>query len=131
VKSRALFSPEPARGWIPWGALAPPLAFAFVVLPMLGVLLAFERLQLVDTEGDPIGNTGLAAFLLIPFGVVGLLVLGWVKFVERRPFATIGFSRVDSPSDARRSSSSSWQAGSPADMKPSRTRRGCVRPWRC
>jgi membrane protease YdiL (CAAX protease family) len=91
-----LFSPEPARGWIPWGALAPFLAFAFVILPMIAVLLVFQRLDLVDADGDPIGNFGLAAFLLVPFTVVGLLVLGWVRFVERRPFATIGLTRPGS-----------------------------------
>jgi membrane protease YdiL (CAAX protease family) len=93
VKSRALFSPEPARGWIPWGALAPLLAIVFVLLPMIAVMLGLKRFDLVDADGNPMGNLGLAVFLLVGFGIVGLLVLGWVKFVERRPFATIGLTR--------------------------------------
>ncbi len=96
MKSRSVFSAEEARGWIPWGALAPFLAFIFVVAPMLAITLGFERLQLVDADGDPIGDKGLMAFLLVPFGAVGLLVLGWVKFVERRPLATIGLTRPGS-----------------------------------
>lgn len=88
-----MFSPEPARGWIPWGALAPFLALVFVLLPAIGALFAFQPLQWVDANGDPSGTDGLAAFLLIPFGVTGLLVLAWVKFVERRPLATIGLTR--------------------------------------
>ncbi len=88
-----MFSPEPARGWIPWGALAPFLALIFVLVPAIGAMLGFQPLQWVDANGDPIGTVGLAAFLLIPFGVTGLLVLAWVKFVERRPFATIGLTR--------------------------------------
>ncbi len=88
-----MFSPEPARGWIPWGALAPFLALVFVLLPAIGAMLGFQPLQWVDANGDPVGTAGLAVFLLIPFGVTGLLVLAWVKFVERRPFATIGLTR--------------------------------------
>jgi len=43
-----------------------------------------ERFGLVDANGDPIGRPGLCAFLLFPFAATGLVVLGWVRFVERR-----------------------------------------------
>jgi membrane protease YdiL (CAAX protease family) len=93
VKSRAIYSDEPARGWIPWGVLAPFLAFVFVVAPLFGISLALQHFQLADELGVPKGVTGLIAFLLLPFSAVGLLVLGWVRFVERRPLVTIGLTR--------------------------------------
>jgi membrane protease YdiL (CAAX protease family) len=93
LKSRALFSPEAARGWIPWGALAPFLAFAFVVGPLLGIALALADFGLIDDNGEPRGLPGIYVFLLLPFAAIGLLVLGWVRFVERRPLATIGLTR--------------------------------------
>ncbi len=110
MKSRALYSPEPAQGWLPWGALAPFLALAFVLLPLIGALLVFERLELLDSEGDPLGTAALAAFLLVPFGVIGLVVLGWVKYVERRPFATIGLTRPGGPAAFLRGLLIGWAA---------------------
>jgi hypothetical protein len=32
---RALFGGAPARGWRPWGALAPVLGIAFVLVPLI------------------------------------------------------------------------------------------------
>jgi uncharacterized protein len=90
----APFSDEPAKGWLPWGALAPFLTIAFVAIPVLATLAPMEAMGLVDGRGDPIGPQGLIAFLLPPFALTGLLVLGWVRFVERRPLATIGLTRT-------------------------------------
>lgn len=89
----APYSDEPARGWLPWGALAPFLTIVFVVIPVLATLAPMENMGLVDARGDPIGARGLIAFLLPPFALTGLLVLGWVRFVERRPLTTIGLAR--------------------------------------
>lgn len=94
----APYSDEPARGWLPWGALAPFLTIVFVVIPVLATLAPMEAMGLVDGWGDPIGGArGLIAFLLPPFALTGLLVLGWVRFVERRPLATIGLTRPGGP----------------------------------
>jgi len=92
MKMRSLYSAEPARGWLPWGALAPVLALLFVVAPLLSVSVALERFGLVDTRGDPRGLTGLMAFLLLVFIPIGLLVLGWTRFVERRSMASLGLT---------------------------------------
>ena len=35
MKTTSLFSPEPAKGWIPWGALAPFLLIFFVAANIL------------------------------------------------------------------------------------------------
>ncbi|MBI5938929.1 MAG: CPBP family intramembrane metalloprotease [Caulobacterales bacterium] len=51
-----------------------------------------ERYGWQDSHGDPIGLTGFYAFLVIPFAINGLLILAWVKLVERRPLATIGLT---------------------------------------
>jgi membrane protease YdiL (CAAX protease family) len=48
-----------------------------------------------EVNGEPTGTTSLAAFLLLPFGLTGLLVLGWVRFVERRSLASIGLLSVE------------------------------------
>jgi membrane protease YdiL (CAAX protease family) len=48
--------------------------------------------HLVDKHGDPLGALGFGAFLLATFPPMGLVFLGWVRFVERRPLATIGLT---------------------------------------
>ena len=92
MTSKTLFSAEPHRGWLPWGALAPFLCIAFVVASLLGTSPWMESLGLQTAEGDPIGLTGLYVFLLIPFALNGLLILVWVWLVERRPLSTIGLT---------------------------------------
>lgn len=92
MKQSSLFSPEPAKGWIPWGALAPFLLIFFVVAPVILTDAPFIQWGFVDDRGNPIGAIGLYAFLLIPFAITGALVLAWVLFVERRPLRTIGLT---------------------------------------
>jgi hypothetical protein len=95
VSARSIYSTEPTRGWLPWAALAPFLGVLFVAIPLVGVSSVLEHLQLADAKGDPIGLSGFFAVLLFPFALVGLIVLAWVRFVERRPLATIGLTRTD------------------------------------
>lgn len=92
MKTTSLFSPEPAKGWIPWGALAPFLLIVFVAAPVILTDAPFIQWGFVDDRGNPIGAYGLYAFLLIPFAITGALVLAWVLFVERRPLSTIGLA---------------------------------------
>src|SRR5262245_52828522 len=92
MKSRALYSPEPHRGWLPWGALAPILGFLFVLGPLIPAPILLSQHGLMNREG-PVGFKGLSLFTLLAFTTIGLLVLGWVRFVERRPLQTIGFTR--------------------------------------
>lgn len=68
------------------------LAVLFVALPLLGVSLLLERFSLADAGGEPIGFAGLVAFLLLPFAAITLVVLAWVRFVERRALSTIGLA---------------------------------------
>ncbi|MGD0144453.1 MAG: type II CAAX endopeptidase family protein [Rhizomicrobium sp.] len=90
MTSRAIYGPEEARGWRPWGILVPFLALAFVAVAIVGLTLALQRARLIDADGTPIGLAGLAAFLLLPFSALALVVTAWTRFVERRPLASIG-----------------------------------------
>ncbi len=92
MQKTSLFSSEPAKGWIPWGALAPFLLIVFVAAPVILTDAPFIQWGFVDDRGNPIGAFGLYAFLLIPFAITGALVLAWVLFVERRPLRTIGLT---------------------------------------
>jgi membrane protease YdiL (CAAX protease family) len=92
MPSQIIFSTEPAKGWRPWGALVPFLAFAFVFATVIVLQIALQHAHLLDAEENPVGLTGFVAFLLLPFGALGLVVLAWIRFVERRSFATIGLT---------------------------------------
>ena len=85
----ALFSPEPARGWLPWGPLAPLLCLVIVALPAIAAWKIEHQLGLVSAKGDPLGFAGLCSLLFLEFGVTGALLFGWVRLVERRSLATI------------------------------------------
>ncbi|MDO8297942.1 MAG: type II CAAX endopeptidase family protein [Caulobacter sp.] len=92
MTSKTLYTSEPHKGWLPWGLFAPFLCIFFVALCALGPAPLMEHYGWQDAHGDPIGLTGFYAFLVIPFAVNGLLVLAWVKLVERRSLASIGLT---------------------------------------
>ena len=90
MRSVDLYSAQPARGWTPWGALAPFLALAFVIATALtGDWLIAKHVNM-SPEGNPLDPTALMAFTLVPFGLLLLVLLAWVRFVERRPVESIG-----------------------------------------
>lgn len=89
MKSRALYSSQAPRGWLPWGALAPLLGFVFVALPAIGTSVLLQQLQLMDAKG-PIGVPGVMALLLIAFPLIAGVLWCWLRFVERRSLASIG-----------------------------------------
>jgi CAAX protease family protein len=90
--SRAIYPARAAKGWLPWGLLVPFLGLAFVAATVGGCVAGLQHAHLVDAQENPIGLTGFMAFLLLPFGALGLVVLAWVRFVERRPLASIGLA---------------------------------------
>ena len=88
----ALYSPEPARGWLPWIWLVPILMILFNAVPVIA-LDGWMQSRLWSTpRGAPIGLAGLHALLWIGFLPPLLLVLAWVRFVERRSMASIGLT---------------------------------------
>ena len=92
MTTKTIFSPEPHKGWLPWGLFAPFLCIFFVALAALGPEPLLERQGWVDARGEPLGLNGWYAFLVIPFALNGLLILAWTLWVERRPLATIGLT---------------------------------------
>lgn len=82
-----------ARGWRPWGALVPFLGIAFVALTVVSLTLVLQHVHLVGADENPIGLTGFASFLLLPFAALGVVVLAWTRLVERRPLSSIGLVR--------------------------------------
>src|SRR6186713_3250035 len=90
LRSQDVYPAAPARGWIPWGALAPFLLLAFVIATALlgdGLIAKFVNLS---PEGNPLDPTALVAFTLVPFAFLLLVLLAWVRFVERRSIESIG-----------------------------------------
>jgi membrane protease YdiL (CAAX protease family) len=90
MTKRTLYTPDTAKGWMPWGILVPFLIVFFVVLTGLGPEIAMGKAGLLDANDNPNGLTSFILFLTIPFGLLGLAVLGWIRFVERRSFASAG-----------------------------------------
>ncbi len=92
MQPTALYSPEPAKGWLPWGALAPFLCILIVALPMIVLSSVEQHFQLVDAMGKPLNFAGLCSLLFVEFGATLLLLLAWVRLVERRSLATLGLT---------------------------------------
>jgi len=90
MNARTIYSADPRRGWQPWGIFVPFLGFAFIVASVGSLTVLLHAIGLVDANENPVGLAGFAAYLLLPFAMLGLVVLLWVRFVERRSFATIG-----------------------------------------
>jgi hypothetical protein len=138
MKTTALFSPEPAKGWMPWGALAPVLCLVIVALPAIAAWKIEKIFGLVSAKGDPLGFAGLCSVLFIEFGVTGALLFGWVRLVERRSLPTIGlvaerplqtFLSGQAVGDRRRVVAAIFLGGGYAVGRPSR--RGARRSrWR-
>lgn len=90
MRSQDLYPSEPARGWMPWGALAPFLALAFVIVTALAGDWLIAPYVNLSPEGSPLDPAALVAFTVVPFGLLLLVLLAWVRFVERRPLASLG-----------------------------------------
>src|ERR1700733_3757417 len=91
--SRDIYPADLAKGWRPWGALVPFLGIAFVALTVVSLTLVLKHDHLVGADENPVGLAGFASFLLLPFAALGVVVLAWTRFVERRPLASIGLVR--------------------------------------
>ena len=88
----ALYSSDPARGWLPWAWLTPVLMILFNAVPVIALDGWMQSQQWSTPRGDPIGLAGLHAMLWIGFAPTLAAVLAWVRFVERRPLASIGLT---------------------------------------
>lgn len=90
---KTIYSTSPARGWLPWGLLAPVICLVLAIVTDIPSSLLLERLGFVDASGEPVGSQGLMALLLVSFTAWMLAVAAWIAFVERRNAGTIGLTR--------------------------------------
>ncbi len=90
LHTQDLYDASPPRGWLPWGVLAPFLGITFVVASDFGGSPLIRPFVPLDRFDNPVDALGLFAFTMVPFGLLALILLAWVRFVERRPFASIG-----------------------------------------
>jgi len=90
---KTIYSTSPARGWLPWGLLAPVICLVLAIATDIPSSLLLERLGFVDASGEPVGSQGLMALLLVSFTAWMLAVAAWIAFVERRNAGTIGLTR--------------------------------------
>lgn len=90
---KTIYSTSPARGWLPWGLLAPVICVILVLITEIPSSLVLERFGFADASGEPVGTQGLMAFLLVSFMTWMAGVAAWIAFVERRNAGTIGLSR--------------------------------------
>ena len=91
---KTIYSTSPARGWLPWGLLAPIVCIVSTLLTEIPSSLLLERFGFLDAAGEPVGVQGLMALLLVSFGAWMLVVAAWIAFVERRDAGTIGLTRA-------------------------------------
>jgi membrane protease YdiL (CAAX protease family) len=65
------------------------MAMGFAGVPAAAIAVLLAQADLMNEKG-PVGIAGTAAFTLLAFPLMALLLWGWLRFVERRPLATIG-----------------------------------------
>lgn len=92
MNSQDIFSAEAARGWLPWGWLAPLLGLLFLILSEFPATPVLEALVKLDAKGLPVDPAGLLALLVIGFAPLLAIVLLWLRLVERRSLASIGLA---------------------------------------
>lgn len=59
--------------------------------------LAMDQAALIDADDNPRDVMALASFLLAASDQLGLLVLGWTRWIERRLVASLGLTRSIDP----------------------------------
>lgn len=87
--THVVFSEETPSGWLPPSIAAPFICILLVVVGSLPVDYALEYAGLVDATGAPVGPWGFCVFL-VSFVGFGLVVVGWVRWVEQRSLISIG-----------------------------------------
>jgi uncharacterized protein len=87
--TQIIFSDETAKGWIPPSIAAPFFCILLVAISMTPGDLGLTYLGLTDAKGSPLGPLGFC-LMLASFIAMGLAVLGWVRWIEKRSLASVG-----------------------------------------
>jgi len=87
--TQIIFSEETPKGWLPPSIAAPFICIFLVALSSLPFDFGLEYLGVTDAKGSPRGPLGFC-LLLVSFIALGLAVLGWVRWVEKRSLASAG-----------------------------------------
>ena len=88
--TQIIFSDEKPKGWIPPSIAAPFICIFLVAISSLPFDFGLEYLGFTDAKGSPHGPLGFC-LLLVSFITIGLAVFGWVRWVEKRSLASVGF----------------------------------------
>lgn len=88
--TQIIFSDETPKGWIPPSIAAPFICIFLVAISMLPSDLGLTYLGLTEPMGPPRGPLGFC-LMLVSFIAMGLAVFGWVRWVEKRSVASVGF----------------------------------------
>lgn len=89
-KSTVVFGSDEPKGWMPWGILAVVLAAVMAVVPLIVGVKLMRGLGWIPERGAPTLPVDLTISLIVPFVLSALLVLLWVKLVEKRSLSSIG-----------------------------------------
>ncbi len=92
MKSRDLYAADAPTGWMPWGVLAPVLCLAMVIVSTIVGSLILKPFIALDAKENPVSPSGLMTYTVVIFGLLLLVLLAWVRFVEGRTLAAIGLS---------------------------------------
>jgi uncharacterized protein len=75
-----------------WSVGAPLLALVMVVATALAGSFILELFVPIDAKGNPVDPFGLVAYTLVPFGLLLIVLIAWVRFVEKRGLEALGLA---------------------------------------
>ena len=87
--TQIIYSDETPKGWIPPSIAAPFICIFLVAISMLPGDIGLSYLGLTDPMGAPRGPLGFC-LMLASFIAMGIAVIGWVRWVEKRSLASVG-----------------------------------------
>jgi hypothetical protein len=92
-----LYAADPNTRRVTWGLAAPVVCLGLVIASQLAGSWILEHFVSLDRKGNPTDLPGLMAYTLVPFGLLLLILLAWVRWVEGRGARAIGLTREGAP----------------------------------
>ncbi|APV52001.1 hypothetical protein BWI17_21420 [Betaproteobacteria bacterium GR16-43] len=78
-----------------WSVGATLLALLMVVATALGGSFLLELFVPIDAKGNPVDPVGLVAYTVVPFGLLLIVLVAWVRFVEKRGLEALGLATTN------------------------------------